>query len=87
MIMLTQQTQIKLNLPIQLKDYIASRASRFGMPIASYVRYLIVKDVENMEYPVYVASSSTEKAYKKAIKEKEKAVTVKGKISDFLDKV
>jgi len=87
--MLTQQTQIKLNLPEQLKDYVASRASRFGMPVASYVRYLIVKDVEDMEYPVYKASDRTEKAYKEAIQEKNRAkiAIVKGNISDFLDGV
>lgn len=83
--MLTKQTQIKLNLPVQLKDYLESRAARFGMPIAGYVRHLIVKDVEDMEYPVYQASDEIEKAYEKAMKEKDKAVTVSGNMGEFLD--
>ena len=83
--MLTKQTQIKLNLPVQLKDYLESRAARFGMPIAGYVRHLIVKDVEDMEYPVYQASEKVEKAYEKAVKERGKAVTVKGTFGKFLD--
>lgn len=83
--MITKQTQIKLNIPVQLKDYLESRAARFGLPIAGYVRHLIVKDVEDMEYPVYQASERVEKAYEKAMKEKDKAVVVKGDIGDFLD--
>ena len=83
--MLTKQTQIKLNIPLQLKDYLESRAARFGMPIAGYVRHLIVKDVEEMDYPTYRASEEVEKAYGKAMKEKDKSILVKGDIGDFLD--
>ncbi|OGL59628.1 hypothetical protein A2752_00850 [Candidatus Uhrbacteria bacterium RIFCSPHIGHO2_01_FULL_46_23] len=83
--MLTKQTQIKLNIPLQLKDYLESRAARFGMPIAGYVRHLIVKDVEEMDYPTYRASEEVEKAYEKAMKEKDKSILVKGDIGDFLD--
>ncbi len=74
--MVTQQAQIKLNLPLPLKDFLESRASRFGLPLASYVRHLIIRDLENMEYPEFEASDSTVKAYKKAMKEKDKAVTI-----------
>lgn len=73
--MITQQTQIKLNLPLALKEFLESKAQRFGMPIAAYVRHLIIKDVEDMEYPIFEASDSTIKAYKKAMKEKDKAIT------------
>jgi len=83
--MLTKQTQIKLNISLQLKDYLESRAARFGMPIAGYVRHLIVKDVEDMEYPTYQTSDRVEEVYKKAVKEKDKAVTITGDMSDFLD--
>lgn len=82
--MITQQTQIKLNLPRQLKDYITSRASRFGMPVASYVRYLIIKDVEDMEYSVYKASDRVEKLAEEAMKKKDKSVAVKD-IDKFFD--
>lgn len=74
--MVTQQAQIKITLPLALKDFIESKAQKFGLPIASYVRHLIVRDVEDMDYPVFEASDSTIKAYKKAIKEKDKAVTI-----------
>jgi predicted DNA-binding protein len=74
--MVTQQAQIKITLPLALKDFLDSKASKFGLPIASYVRHLIIKDVEDIQYPEFEASDSTIKAYKKAMKEKDKAVTI-----------
>lgn len=75
--MVTQQAQIKITLPLALKDFLESKAQKFGLPIASYVRHLIVRDVEEMEYPVFEASDATIKAYKKAMKEKDKVVTIR----------
>jgi len=37
------------------------------MPLAGYIKHLILKDIEDMDYPTYYASEETEKAYKKAI--------------------
>ncbi|MDO8429290.1 MAG: hypothetical protein Q7S88_01555 [Candidatus Daviesbacteria bacterium] len=73
--MITQQTQIKINLPVALKEYLESKASRFGMPLAGYVKHLMLKDVEDMEYPTFEASDRTIKAYKNALKNKDKAGT------------
>lgn len=74
--MVTQQAQIKLNLPLALKEFLESKAYKYGMPITAYVKHLILKDVEDIEYPVFEASDRTIKAYKKAIKEKTKAIRV-----------
>ncbi len=82
--MITQQAQIKVNLPLQLKEYLESKANRFGMPLAGYIKHLILKEVSDMNYPEFEASDRTIKAYKEALKEKSKAVRVKGDISDFL---
>lgn len=82
--MITQQTQIKLNLPLALKEYLESKAGKFGIPLASYIRHLILKDVEDIDYPVYQASDSTIKAYKKALKEKDKSVEIKD-VNKFFD--
>ncbi|MBU1000059.1 hypothetical protein KKE78_01510 [Patescibacteria group bacterium] len=73
--MITQQAQIKLNLPLVLKDFLESKASKFGMPLAGYIKHLILKDVADMEYPTFEASVRTIKAYKKALKNKDQAVT------------
>lgn len=74
--MITQQAQIKLNLPLALKDYLESKASKFGMPLAGYLKHLILKDVADMDYPTFEASDRTIKAYKKALKDKDKSIEV-----------
>ncbi len=78
----TAQAQIKVNLPLSMKDYLESKASKFGMPVAGYIKHLILKDIENMDYPVYQASEETEKSYKKAIEEHASKKTIKVKNID-----
>lgn len=84
--MITQQAQIKLNLPLALKEYLDSKAKKFGMPIAAYLKHLILKDVEEMEYPTFELSDRAERTLKKALKEKDKAVTIynKKELNKFL---
>jgi hypothetical protein len=80
--MITQQSQIKLNLSQPLKEFALSKAQKYGMPLASYIKHLIIKDIEGMEYPTFEASESTIKAYKKALRDKEKAIEVTD-VKDF----
>lgn len=67
--MITPQTQIKLNLSATLKDFLESKARRFGMPVSDYLKHLILKDIEREEYPVFEASEATEKAAEEALKD------------------
>lgn len=83
--MITEQTQIKINLPLALKEFVESKANRYGLPIAAYLKYLILKDMEGMEYPTFELSERSEKAYKEAMKNRSKAIRVKGDIKAFLD--
>jgi len=76
----TPQSQIKINLPLTLKEFIESRASRFGMPVAGYIKHLILKDVEGMESPVFEPSERTIKAYKQAMKDQKE-----GKLIEVTD--
>lgn len=86
--MITQQAQVKLNLPLALKDFLESKASRFGMPLAVYVKHLILKDVETMEYPVFELSEKAEKAYNRAlIEEKEKKLIKIDNIDKFFEEL
>lgn len=75
--MITHQAQIKINLPVQLKELIESKATQFGLPVAAYIKHLILKEVEDMDYPVYEASDETIRAAKRALKHKDKAIVVK----------
>ena len=82
--MVTQQAQIKINLPLALKDFLESKANKFGLPLAGYIKHLMLKDVEDMEYPTFELSEKSERALKRALKEKDKAVTINNK--EELDK-
>lgn len=73
----TPQAQIKINLSKTMKDYLDSKANKFGMPLAGYLKHLILKDIEDMDYPAYQASEESEKAYKKAMDEYEAGETKK----------
>lgn len=86
--MITQQAQIKVNLPIQLKEFLESKASKFGMPLAGYIKHLILEDVADMEYPEYEPSERTVRAYKKALKEQAKGKLIKvGNIDKFFEEL
>ncbi len=81
-IMVTQQTQIKITLPLALKEFLESKALKFDMPISSYIKHLILKDVEDLEYPVFQASDRTIKKAKEALRNKDKSIIVKD-VSEF----
>lgn len=84
----TIQTQVKINIPVTMKEYLESKANKFGMPIAGYIKHLILKDIEDMDYPIYQASEVTEKAYKKAVEEHASGKTIKvNNIEKFFEKL
>ena len=84
--MITPQSQVKVNLPLPLKEFLESRANRFGMPISVYVKHLILKDVESMEYPTYQASRLTIERAKEALKNDSESVAVDN-IDEFFEKL
>ncbi len=84
----TQQAQIKVNIPTTMKEYLESKANKFGMPIAGYLKHLILKDIEDMEYPTYLASVETEAAHKRAMEEHKRGKTIKvDNIDKFFDEL
>ncbi|MBI2310147.1 hypothetical protein HYU89_04605 [Candidatus Collierbacteria bacterium] len=74
--MITPQTQIKVNLPVALWEFLASKAAKYDLPISGYVRHLVIKDVSPMDFPVFEMSDRTKKILKKALKDRHKAVAV-----------
>ena len=84
----TEQSQVKLNLPKVLKEFAESRAGRFGLPLAAYIKHLILKDVEDMKYPVFNASTKTLKAYNAALKDQSEGKLIKvGNVNKFFDEL
>lgn len=80
--MITQQAQIKLNLPLVLKDYLESKARKFDMPLAGYIKHLILNDVSDLDFPTFQMSDRSEKKLKKALKERNTAIKVTD-VSEF----
>ena len=82
--MQSQTTQIRITLPTQLQGYLQTKASKYGLGLSAYVKNLIINDVKDVDYPFFIASERTEKSYKKALKERDRAVEV-GDIDEFLN--
>lgn len=75
--MITQQSQIKVNLPLPLKKHLEKKANKYGLPIAGYIKHLVIKDIEAQEnYPVFQASERTEIKAVKALQDYDKAIEV-----------
>lgn len=72
----TAQVQLKVSLSQQLSDLLKSKAQRLGVPVTQFVKHLIIKELEEEEYPTFEASEETIQAAKKAIKERHKAIKV-----------
>jgi len=78
-------TQIKINLPMALKKKIKARANKWGLSLATYIRYMIVNKVEE-EYPTFEASERVKKTIRDIENGKEKTIKVKN-LTEFFDKM
>jgi len=73
--MSTQATQIKLTLPNELYLHLKSKAQKFDLPLASYVKNLVINDVKDMDTPVFKMSKQREKVALKALMDYKKGKT------------
>lgn len=65
----TQATQVKITLPDELYLHLRSRAERFGLNLATYIRNLIINDVKGIDIPVFKMSEEREKIALKALED------------------
>ncbi|HSW48457.1 MAG TPA: hypothetical protein VLG67_05255 [Candidatus Saccharimonadales bacterium] len=70
------QIQLKLSLSEQLNDLLKSKAARLGVPVTQFVKYLIMQEVKDEEYPVFQMSARTEKRVKKAMDDYKKGKAI-----------
>lgn len=70
----SSQIQLKISLSEQLNDRLESKAARLGVPVTQFVKHLILKEVENEDYPSFQASEQVEKNTQEALKQIKKAV-------------
>lgn len=71
----TVMTQIKINLPVTLKKKIKAKADKWGLSLATYIKYMIVNKVEE-EYPTFEVSDRVIKVIKDIESGKEKAIPI-----------
>lgn len=72
----TKQAQIKVNLPSQLKDYVDSQASLYGFTSANYLKHLILRDAERLEYSTFKLSKRSEEKLEKALQDIDNAIEI-----------
>jgi len=81
-----QSTQIKVTLPEELYMHLKSKAEKFGLNLASYIRHLVINDVKDIDIPVFRMSEKTEKRGLQALKEHEEGKTTKlDNIDEYFD--
>jgi hypothetical protein len=78
----TTQVQLKISLSEQLNNLLTSKANQLGLPVSQFVKYLIVKEVEDEIYPTFQMSAKTEERAKEAMQEIDQAVEVDN-VNDF----
>ena len=65
----TQTTQIKITLPEELYLHLKSKAEKFGLGLASYMRHLVINDVKDVDIPVFKMSRQREEIALKALED------------------
>lgn len=79
-----QTTQLKVTLPDELYFYLKSKAEKYGLNLASYVRNLVINDVKDVDIPVFKMSEKTEKTALDALEDYKKGKTHKmGNLDDY----
>lgn len=81
----TVMTQIKINLPVALKRKIKAKADKWGLSLATYIKYMIVNKVEE-EYPTFEASKRVKKVIKDIESGKEKVIPI-GNLKEYFAKI
>ena len=79
----SSQVQLKISLSEQLSNLLQSKAARFGVPVTQFVKHLIIKEVEDEQYPTFQASEQLEKATREALEQIDKSVNA----SNFFQKL
>lgn len=62
-------SQIKVTVPKRMREFLDTKASNLGLATSVYIKHLIIKDIEDLDFPEYQASDITEQSIEEAIKE------------------
>jgi len=64
-----QATQVKVTLPDELYLHLRSKAEKFGLSLASYIRHLVINDVKDIDIPIFKMSKKREEIALKALED------------------
>lgn len=78
----TATSQIKINLPLQLKTLVKKKADKYGLTLASYTKFLMINDLEGDKE----LSNKIIASYKEAKKNKKEFIEVKN-IDELIDRL
>lgn len=78
----TATSQIKINLPLQLKTLVKKKADKYGLTLASYTKFLMINDLEGDKE----LSNKIIASYKEAKKNKKEFIEVKN-IDELFDRL
>jgi len=82
----SQSIQVKVTLPMQLQEFAQSKADKFGMNLASYIKHLVLMDVKDMDMPTFTMSEHTQKVALQAIEDHRQGKTIAvDDLDEFLD--
>jgi hypothetical protein len=62
-------TQIKVTLPQNLYLHLKSKAEKFDLGLATYIKHLVINDVKNIDIPVFRMSKEREEIALKALRD------------------
>ena len=79
-------SQIKVTLPNELYLHLKSKAEKIGLSAASYIRYLVIDDVKDIDISTFRMNDDNEKIALKAIEDYKKGKTKKiNNINTYFD--
>lgn len=79
-------TQIKVTLPQNLYLHLKSKAEKFDLGLATYIKHLVINDVKDIDIPVFKMSEEREKIALKALQDHKAGKTTEIKdIDQYFD--
>jgi hypothetical protein len=76
------QTQLTITVPQQFEEILKIKANSLGISLSQLVKKILAKEVNDKTDATFIASDSTIRKTKKALKERDKAIRVTN-IHDF----
>lgn len=78
--------QVKITLSDQMLEYAESLSQQYGTTTAGVFKFLLMKKAEEMKYPIFQASETTENLYQETVSSLNTTIPVNN-VDDFFDQL